>query len=91
MAAQTQFKLGSNELINVVNTYASVARNLQVDFPKALGELSSGLKFVGTVAAEAKIPLQDLVAMEGTLIETTRRTGSQVSNGLKLLTPIIVI
>ena len=85
MAAQTQFKLGSNQLMSIVDTYASVARNLQVDFPKALGEISSGLKYVGSVAAEAKMPIQDLIAIQGTLVEVTRRSGSQISNGLKTI------
>jgi hypothetical protein len=33
MATQTQFKLSADNAMEVVDTYASVARNLTVDFP----------------------------------------------------------
>ena len=79
MAAQTQFKLSADELEGVVNTYSAVSRNLLVDFPKALGEISNGMKYVGSVAVEAQMPYQELAATIGTLIETTRLSGSQVS------------
>ena len=85
MGTLSQYRLGAEDALGIVDTIASVARNLQVDFPKAVSEISNGMRTVGAVSAEAGVSVQELSGMLGTLVETTRRSGSQVANGLKMI------
>jgi len=85
MGTLAQYRLGAEDALGIVDTIASVARNLQVDFPKAVSEISNGMRTVGAVSAEAGVSVQELSGMLGTLVETTRRSGSQVANGLKMI------
>jgi len=85
MGTLAQYRLGAEDALGIVDTIASVSRNLQVDFPKAVSEISNGMRTVGAVSAEAGVSVQELSGMLGTLVETTRRSGSQVANGLKMI------
>ena len=85
MSTAFQYKMGADQYLHIVDMYASVARNLQVDFPKAVAELGSGLKYVGAVANSANMPITNVIASLGVLQESTRRTGSQVANGMKTI------
>lgn len=85
MATIAQFRLNADDALHVVDMISSVARNLQVDFPKAVAEVSLGMRTVGAVAKESGVSIEELSATLGTLVEATRRSGSQVANGLKTI------
>lgn len=82
MGTLAQFKLGAEDAMHVVDVIAGTSRNLSLDFPKAISEISTGIRTVGSVALESKVPLELLSSMIGTLAEKTRKSGSEISNGL---------
>lgn len=58
MGTMAQFNLAAEDSMHVVDIIASTGRNLQMDYPKALQEISSGLRTVGSVAKESKVPIR---------------------------------
>ncbi len=85
MAVLSQFKLGAKDAMSVVDQAGAVARQLQVDYPVAVKEISLGIRTVGSVAKEAGMELSQLSGIMGTLVENTRRTGTQVGNAMKTI------
>jgi TP901 family phage tail tape measure protein len=77
LGIMTQFKLSADESMKVVDVVSGTARQLQVDYPRGIAEISSGIRNIGSLAVEAKIPMENLSGMIGTLVETTRRSGSE--------------
>lgn len=85
MGTMAQFKLGAEDSLHVVDVIAGSARLLQMDYPKAIKEIASGLNTVGTVAKESKVPIELLSSMIGTLSEKTRKSGSEIANSLRTI------
>jgi len=85
MATMSQFKLGANDAMSVVDKASSVARKLQVDYPIAVKEITSGMRIVGSIAVETGLSIDQLDGIMGTLIETTRRTGDELGNSMKTI------
>ena len=82
MGILSQFRLGANDITSVTDSVLGAARNLQMDFPKAVSEISSGLRTVGSVAKEAGLNVAETTGILSTMIEVSRRSGSENSNAL---------
>jgi TP901 family phage tail tape measure protein len=85
MGTLEQFELGANSAEHIVDIIAGTARMLQVDYPVAVEQISEGLRTVGSVAKEQQVSIETTSAMLGTLIEKTRRSGTESSNALKTI------
>jgi hypothetical protein len=77
MGALAQFKLGSEDSMHVVDTIASSARTLQMDYPRAMQEIATGIQTVGSVAKESKMSLELLSSTIGVTAQNTRKSGSE--------------
>jgi len=85
MGTLAQFKLAADDSMHVADIIAGTARNLKLDYPRAVQEISDGLRTVGSVANESKVPIELLSSMLGTLSEKTRRSGTEIANGLRTI------
>ena len=85
MGIMAQYKMSADESMRVADIITGSARMLQMDFPKAIQEISTGLRTVGSVAKESKVPLELLSATIGTLAEKTRRSGSELANAYRTI------
>lgn len=85
MGILSQFKLGAGDITNITDSLLGSARNLQMDFPKAVAEVSSGLRTVGSVAKEAGLSVQETTGILSTMVEVTRRSGSENANALRTI------
>ena len=83
MGIMSQFRLGANDITSVTDSVLGSARNLQMDFPKAVSEISSGLRTVGSVAKEAGLSVSETTGILSTMIEVSRRSGAENSNALR--------
>lgn len=85
MGTLQQFKLGATDAMHVVDIIAGTARNLQIDYPKAVASIAEGINTVGSVARESKVPIELLSSMIGTLAEKTTKSGTEIANGLRTI------
>jgi TP901 family phage tail tape measure protein len=85
MGTMSQFELTAEEAMHVADVIAGAARMLQIDYPKAVQEISEGLRSVGGVAKESKVSIELLSSMIGTLAERTRRSGTEIANALRTI------
>ena len=63
----------------------SVSQNMNYDFADGVTQLISGIKESGNVAKEAGMDIETYAAMLGAMIEATGRSGSELSNGMKMI------
>jgi len=82
MGTLAQFNLQAEDSMHVADIITGTARQLQLDYPRAIQEISDGLRTVGSVAKESKVPIELLSSMLGTLTEKTRRSGTEIANSL---------
>ena len=82
MWVMTQYRLTANEITGVTDSILGAARMLQLDFPKGVAEISSGLRTVGSVAKDAGLDISTTTGILSTMIEVTRRSGSENANAL---------
>jgi hypothetical protein len=82
MGILSQFRLGAKDINSVTDSVLGSARNLQMDFPKAVAEISTGLRTVGSVAKEAGLDVAETTGILSTMIEVSRRSGSENANAL---------
>ena len=85
LAMQEQFGYASTESGHLVDILAGTARMLQLDYPVAIKEVSSGIQRVGSVANESGISLERLSSMIGTVAESTRMHGEVIGNAYKTI------
>jgi len=83
MGVMTQYRLTANEITGVTDSILGAARMLQLDFPKGVAEISSGLRTVGSVAKDAGLNIAETTGILSTMIEVTRRSGSENANALR--------
>lgn len=82
-SALNQFQLSAEDSMMIVDTIAGTARMLQVDYPKAIQEMSNGLKNFGSVAQSQGTNVQFATAMIGTLVDKTRKGGAEIGNAMR--------
>ena len=82
MGILTQYQLTAKDINSVTDSVLGASRNLQMDFPKAVSEISSGLRTVGSVAKEAGLSVSETTGILSKMIEVTRRSGSENANAL---------
>ena len=63
----------------------SVSQNMNYDFADGVTQLISGIKESGNVAKEAGMDIESYAGMLGAMIEATGRSGSELSNGMKMI------
>ena len=63
----------------------SVSQNMNYDFADGVTQLISGIKESGNVAKEAGMDIESYAGMLGAMIEATGRSGSELSNGIKMI------
>lgn len=85
MGTMAQYRLASEESMRVADVITGTARMLSIDYPKAVQEISDGLRTVGAVAYESKLSIEELSSILGTVQQNTRRTGTEVANALKTI------
>jgi len=85
MGVMTQYKITADGIEGVTDSILGAARMLQLDFPKAVSEISSGLRTVGSVAKDAGMDISTTTGILSTMIEVTRRSGSENSNALRTI------
>ena len=83
MGVLTQYRLTADEITGVTDSILGAARMLQLDFPKGVAEISSGLRTVGSVAKDAGLDVAETTGILSTMIEVTRRSGSENANALR--------
>lgn len=84
-ALQSQFELTNGEAMNIVDTLTFVSANLRFDFADGIKEISAGISISGALAREAGLEYETFIAILGKTIESTRRSGSAISSGIKTI------
>lgn len=85
MGILSQFDLQAEDSMHVADVIAGTARLLQIDYPIAVDTIAKGMRTVGSVAKESKVPIELLASMIGTLSEKTRRSGTELANALRTI------
>lgn len=85
MGIMSQFRVASGDSMYVADTLAATARTLAIDYPKAIQELSSGVRSAGSVAKESGASLEEFTSMIGVITEKTRKSGSEAGNSLRTI------
>lgn len=67
----------------VSDSLAAISSELGVDFGKGLREISEGLRLSGSILTEYNVTLEESEALIGALVETTRRSGSEIARSLQ--------
>ncbi|MGM9544646.1 MAG: phage tail tape measure protein [Romboutsia timonensis] len=70
---------------HIGDVLTSVSKNMQYDFGSGIQELVGAIQESGNVAQQAGISLERYSAMVGAVIEATGRSGSEISNGIKMI------
>lgn len=82
MGILTQYQLAAKDITSVTDSVLGASRMLQMDFPKAVSEVSSGLRTVGSVAKDAGLSVAETTGILSTMVEVTRRSGAEEANAL---------
>lgn len=62
-----------------------VSQNMNYDFADGVTQLIDGVKTSGNVMKEAGVSYEEYIALLGAMIEATGRSGSEISNGMKMI------
>lgn len=85
MGVMTQYGIAADGIEGITDSILGAARMLQLDFPKGVAEISTGLRTVGSVAKDAGMNVATTTGILSTMIEVTRRSGSENSNALRTI------
>jgi len=85
LAMENQFGYAANQSEHMVDILAATARTLQIDYPVAIQQVSSGIEKVGSLANQAKVPLESLASMIGVTAEKTRLSGDTIGQAYKTI------
>ncbi len=82
-----QFELEDSveNLNRIVDVVEKISASTGVEFKRSIEQISEGIQTTGAMAHEAGFSLEEYAAQVGSLVEKTRRSGSEVANGLKMI------
>lgn len=62
-----------------------VSQNMQYDFADGVRQLIDGVRTSGNVMSEAGLSYEEYISLLGAMVEATGRSGSEISNGMKMI------
>ncbi len=82
-----QFELEDSveNLNRIVDVVEKISASTGVEFKRSIEQISEGIQTTGAMAHEAGFSIEEYAAQVGSLVEKTRRSGSEVANGLKMI------
>ncbi len=82
-----QFELEDSvdNLNRIVDVVEKISASTGVEFKRSIEQISEGIQNTGAMAHEAGFSIEEYAAQVGSLVEKTRRSGSEVANGLKMI------
>ncbi|MBQ8195287.1 MAG: phage tail tape measure protein [Oscillospiraceae bacterium] len=82
-----QFDLddSAESLMRVVDSIEAISAATGVEFKRSIEQISEGIQASGAIAHASGYSYQEFAAQIGNLVERTRRSGSEVANGLKMI------
>jgi TP901 family phage tail tape measure protein len=80
-AAQKQFKLSTEEVIGVVDSWNEVSRKARV----TTGDLVAGMQAAGTAAGEMGVSYHQLNSLVATVAEATGKSGEEIGTAFKAM------
>lgn len=80
-----QFELGAKDAEHIIDVYDKISANIPVDYAKGINSISEAVKSTGQAAREAGLSFEQLGAIIGNTIATTRQDGSRVGNALRTM------
>lgn len=84
LAVDAGYKYGGSieKLSNVLDMANEVGNN----YATSIGKISEGMTLVASLAGQANIPIEQLIAALGTMTAATQRSGSEMARALRFIT-----
>lgn len=79
ISALTQFKLSAKDSINVLDQWNEIQNNFKV----TAEDMAEGISKVGSIAYQAKVPIQDLNGYITALVQSMQISGDEAGTALK--------
>lgn len=80
-----QFELTDDQAMHVVDSLTKISASMKMDFARGIQFMVESVKAAGSIMADADVPMEQYLAMVGSITEQTRLSGSQIGNGFKTI------
>lgn len=84
-AVTQQFEIAAEDSMHIADVYDTVSKSIRVDYAKGIEAIAESVQVAGSTAKMAGLEFEDLAALTGKVVETTRLAGAQVGNGMKTI------
>lgn len=84
-AVTQQFEIAAEDSMHIADVYDTISKNIRVDYAKGIEAIAESVQVAGSTAKMAGLEFEDLAALTGKVVETTRLAGAQVGNGMKTI------